>query len=406
MLHVSENAIRNISGTRACIDFNVVSGATPSINTLTDRAPASHQFLRESWFCRGASRDVSTLVARRSDGREVFALPLRLVGPQVLGARALAGSYWPFRSVALAQDASVTDFMEMFENPVAQAAIGPVLRIGPIYAHDPLAILMAEAARLKGWSVLTRQMGQSFVQDVVGPDGSQCWPSASRRRKVRRLSARLEGLGPVTVRIVRGAAWSRQVFRDLAAIERNSWVGTKTDHSGAKFINPAMLAHWQRAVVDPVIADMLAASILYVGDRPVAFSLDLTTGALQYGIASSYDEAFAPYSPGQIITVHAVDDSVARGVRQIDWGAGDSGYKRELGAQPGAAIHDILIVRSTVMAAALRPQWEESAGSATSRLTAGIDDALRAQVGPGGISLRRAIAYGLALSAAASLLAQ
>jgi CelD/BcsL family acetyltransferase involved in cellulose biosynthesis len=298
--------------------------------------------------------------------------------------------------------ATVDDMIAVLENPVAQSVIGPLLRLGPIYETDRLAVLMAKAARQSGWHVLTRQMGQTFVQDIAGPDDAVPWPSASRRRKVRRLTGQLQNQGPVTMRIVRGAAWSRQAFADLASIEANSWVGKRTDRSGAKFLNPDMLAHWQRAVVDPVIAQMLAAAILYVGDRPIAFSLDLTAGALQYGIASSYDEAFAAYSPGQIITVHAIDDSIARGVRQIDWGAGDSGYKQALGAKPGALIHDLLIVRHASLAAALRPRWEESIESGTRALAAGLADAMKTTLLPGGLTLKHLLLTGLALSAAAS----
>lgn len=387
------------------VDCCLTPGLAPEINALAVQAPASHRFLREAWYCRAQPASVSTLVARRKNGSPILALPMRQFGPRGLRARTLAGSYWPFRSAPVAQDATVEDLAALLDHPIAQAAIGPVLRIGPIYDTDPLHALVTGAAATKGWQVLTRSMGQTFTQNIVSPDGQAAWPSSSRRKKIRRLTARLEQHGPVTMRIVRGAAWSRQVFRDLARIEENSWVGTRTDRSGAKFLNPLMLAHWQRSIVDPVIAEMLAATIIYVGDRPLAFSLDLTSGALQYGIASSYDQAFADCSPGQIVTVHAVDDSIARGVRQIDWGAGDSGYKRELGAEPGALIHDMLLVRNAPLAAALRPKWEESTGSGTMALAAGLADALSASGLPGGTTIKRILLTGLALSAAATALA-
>lgn len=368
------------------LEVTLVPGVPPVLDRLAEGAPPSLRFLRAAWFCRGEPAALSTLVARRRGGVEIIALPLRQAGPPILGVRALAGSYWPFRSAALAQDVTVVDVLALLDDPVTLRAIGPVLRLGPVYGSDRLARLMSEAARIKGWGVLCREMGQSFIQDLPCSSDIDAWPSKSRRRKLRRLCARLEQTGPVTVRIVRGADWSRQVFRDLARIEELSWVGTRTDRSGAKFINPDMLAHWQRAVVDPEIADMLAASILYVGDRPVAFSLDLITGALQYGIASSYDEAFAACSPGQIVTVHAIDDSIARGVRSIDWGAGDSGYKQQIGARPGEAILDFLIVRSPALAATLRPKWEGGTGSGASALVSDLaaGPAIVPAIGPAG----------------------
>lgn len=377
-MHIGRHDMLAGAAALGSMDCRLVTGIPAEVNVLAAQAPHALRFLREAWFSRGDPGALSTLVARRCDGTPVLALPLRPIGPKLLRARAIAGSYWPFRSIAMANDTTVSDIAGVFDNPIAQSAIGPLLRLGPIYDSDPLAVMMVEAARTKGWSVLVRQMGQTFIQDIVNADGTTAWPSTSRRRKMRRFATKLADHGPVTMRIVRGADWSNPVFADLARIEAHSWVGTRTDRSGAKFLNPAMMAHWQSAVADPAIAEMLAAAILYVGDTPIAFSLDLTTGPLQYGIASSYDLAFAAFSPGQIITVHAADDSIARGVRQIDWGSGDSGYKQDLGAKPGALIHDMLIVRNPRIAALLRPKWEETAGSTARALATGLADALKA----------------------------
>lgn len=387
-------------------DCAVVHGVADVVNRLAARGPASHGFLRDAWFCRGEPDAISTLVARRDDGREILALPMRQLGPPALKARTLGGSYWPFRSAAVDESAGVGDITAVLGHPIAQAAIGPLLRLGPIYQDDRLAKLMVAAADASGWSVLIRDMGQSFVQNLPAPDSGEPWLGKSRRKKVRRMTSRLEEQGPLTVRIVRGDAWSRQVFHDLALIEERSWVGLRTDRSGAKFLNPHMLAHWQRAVVDPQIAHMLVTTLLYVGDRPIAFSLDLICGAVQYGIASGYDDAYAEFSPGLIVTAHAMEDSMARGVRQVDWGAGDSGYKQEMGAQPGPRIKDILLVRSASVAAALRPKWEESTGSGTVAIMAGLADALKLSGIPSSRTLRRLLMTGLTLSAAASMLAE
>lgn len=406
MMHIDHKQLRSQALSLGAIDCVLVPGLSPAINRLAAGGPASHTFLRDAWFCRGEPDALSTLVARRGDGSEILALPLRPLGPVGFKARALAGSYWPFRSAAIDPSTGVGDMRAVLDHPVAQAAIGPLLRLGPIYQDDRLAQVMTAAADAAGWQVLVRDMGQSFLQDLPDPNSSDIWPNKSRRKKICRMAARLEEQGPVTLRIVRGSDWSDRVFQDLALIEEASWVGKRTDRSGAKFLNSQMLAHWQRAVVDPFLAQMLAASLLYVGDRPIAFSLDLTCGAVQYGIASSYDDAFAAFSPGQIVTVHAIDDSIAQGVRQIDWGAGDSGYKQQLGARPGSRIHDILLVRSASLAAALRPKWEEATGSGTLAIVAGLADAIKTSGLHSSVTLRRLLMSGLALSAAASMLAE
>ena len=372
MLHTEARTFASAAGSDALLDISIVPGVPGHVNDLAAQAHDSHRFLRAGWFCRGKPETISTLVARRRNGSAILALPLHNVGPTILGVRALAGISWPFRSAALEDSFAPGDMLALLDDPVARKAIGPLLRLGPVYESDRLAMILVDAARSKGWSVLCRTLGQSFIQNLGCSEGGANWPSKLRRKKIRKLHARLEGLGRVTLRIVRGADWTLRIFQDLARVEENSWVGTRTDRSGAKFLSPDMLAHWKRAVEDPVLADMLAATVLYVGDHPVAFSLDLTTGRLQYGIASSYDQAFAAYSPGQIVNVHAIDDGAARGVRQIDWGAGDSGYKREIGAVPGPAIHDFLIVRSSVLAAILRPKWERTGLPESKALLGGL----------------------------------
>jgi len=406
LLHIDHRDMRANAVALGTIDCALVSGVSPVVNQLAALAPASHGFLQDGWFCRGEPLHISTLVARRGDGSPILALPMRQLGPPGLRARSLAGSYWPFRSAAIDPSTGVGDMRAVLDHPVAQDALGPLLRLGPIYQDDRLAQLMIAAADATGWHVLIRDMGQSFIQDLAEPGSPDAWPSKSRRKKVRRMAARLEEQGPVTVRIVHGADWSRQIFGDLARIEENSWVGRRTDRSGAKFLNPQMLAHWQRAIVNPDLAEKLTVTVLYVADRPIAFSLDLICADISYGIASSYDEGFAEFSPGQIVTVHAVDHALARGVRLIDWGAGDSGYKQELGARPGSRIHDILVIRSASVAAALRPRWEETSGSGTLALAAGLADAVRVAGIPSSLTLRRLLMSGLALSAAASLLAE
>ncbi|MCR5871343.1 GNAT family N-acetyltransferase [Sphingomonas sp. J344] len=147
------------------------------------------------------------------------------------------------------------------------------------------------------------------------------------------------------------------MLEELAAIEAASWVGRATDHTGAKFISDEKRAGWLAAVNDPVLAHALSATILRVGGAPVAFSFDLQCDTVQYGIASSYDERFAAFRPGKIVTAYQIDQARAAGVTTIDLGAGDSGYKREMGAEIGPEILDLLIVRSRSAASLLRLRW-------------------------------------------------
>ena len=73
---------------------------------------------------------------------------------------------------------------------------------------------------------------------------------------------------------------------------------------------------------------------------------------------TAISERFAGRSPGRILLYRDFQEAVAAGIETIGWGAGDPGYKTEMGAEPGPEILDLLIVRGAVRAALARPFWE------------------------------------------------
>ncbi|WP_298093320.1 GNAT family N-acetyltransferase, partial [uncultured Sphingomonas sp.] len=124
-------------------------------------------------------------------------------------------------------------------------------------------------------------------------------------------------------------------------------------------------AFWRMAMADPVLAGMARAAVLCVDGVPAAFSFDLDAGAWRYAIANSYDPKFARQSPGRLLVYRNLADALARGVRDVDWGVGDSGYKETLGSEPGAAMRDWLLCAPGVPALAGRLMagvWRRSAG--------------------------------------------
>lgn len=341
---------------RAAIDARVEPGLSPAIDEAAACADPHHAFLRRAWY--GEERGAVTLVARRADGSPLAALPLRPAGPALLGVRQVPGSYWPYRSVPVAADARGEEIAAFLSHAMARRALGRAWRIGPVYADDPAVALLARAAVDAGWTCLTRPLGTTFLLDIPAAQDHGPWPRPSTLRKLRAREKQLAALGPLRWTFARGADWSDTLIEQLRQVEAESWVGRDTDGSGAKFLTEAQRAYWQGVLADPALAALLSASLLEVSGRPVAFSFDLNVGALQYGIASSYDAAFARQGPGTLLTYRHVEESMARGITHIDWGAGDGGYKRALGAVPDAPIRDLLFVRNRALAALARRRWE------------------------------------------------
>lgn len=329
---------------------SIVDGAAATIDRLADEAAPSHRFLRAAWYAGGGDVPMRTMVATRDDGTPLAAIPTITAGPALLGLRAVPGSYWPFRSVALAPDAGVRELAALLAAPAVEAGLGTVWRLGPVYADDPAALLLRRAAGQAGWTTIDRTLGPTYLLDLHARD-------ARADRRVGGYARRLAATGTVEVRTVTGGGWTDAVFADLARVERASWVGQDTDGSGAKFLSPAQAARWRGATRDPVLAAGLSATILSVAGEPIAFSFDLAAGDVQYAIASSYDRRFAAARPGRIVTAHQFASAAAAGIRTVDLGAGDSGYKRQMGAVAGPPLVDMLFVRNRAAAELVGWRW-------------------------------------------------
>ncbi|MBX3560196.1 MAG: GNAT family N-acetyltransferase [Sphingomonas sp.] len=360
MKGVAAQAIETDSAISATAEpmAHVLPGYPDAIDAVAAMAAPARRFLRRAWFAGSGDAGAVTLVGRRADGTAFAAIPTLPVGPAVAAARTVPGAYWPYRFFPVTEDAEEGELADLLSCDAARAVLGRVWRLGPVYRADPATKLLVRAARKAGWTVLKRSLGTTFVQDIGAASAAGQWPRKSKLRRVRAARHKLDAQGGYGLRFVRGAAWSDALLGELGDIEARSWVGKSTDGSGAKFLTEDQRAYWRRALADPVLADMFSAVVLDVAGKPVAFTFDLTVGALQYGIASSYDADWSAFAPGHIVTHHHLVESLARGVTQVDWGAGDGGYKREIGAEAGSEIVDCLFVRGRALAAILRTKWK------------------------------------------------
>jgi CelD/BcsL family acetyltransferase involved in cellulose biosynthesis len=342
-------------------------GLTGAIDAVAARAAPSHRFLRYAWFeaaitaYGGAAR---TLVVER-DGTPELALPLVAIGPRWLRMAAVPGSYWPFRSFPTSADADAAGF----DAALARLATDvTALRIGPVYDDDASAMPLIAAARARGWAVLDRFVAESFLLDITAARAEGAWPRNSTLKKNRFHEKHLAGHGALDWRFVHGADWTPAAFDDLDRIEQASWIAARTDGSDAKFTPTGHGAFWRAVAADPVVAEMMWAAVLTVDGKPAAFSFDLNAGDLKYAIANSYDPEYAKHSPGKLLYYRNLVRAIEDGITRVDWGAGDSGYKRTIGADAGPAIRDWLLVRpgvSALVAKTLAFAWRRSGNRAS-----------------------------------------
>ena len=326
----------------------IADGLSAALDTVADGGPESHRFLRFQWFAAALEHyggAAQTLVVSSEAGPGI-ALPVVMAAwLGMLGVAMLPGCFWPFRSFpAATRDPLAWD--------VLVAALGRrvnALRVGPIYDNDHALGALLSAARRNGWRTLPRRIGESYALDIAGQRAQGPWPRNSTLRKNRFHEKHLGEHGALSWDFV--ARWDDRAFADLASIERASWIASRTDGADAKFTDEGHGRFWRSAVRDPVLADCFHAAVLRVDGRPAAFSFDIDAGATKYAIANSYDPAFAKHSPGKLLYYRNLVEGAERGIETVDWGLGDTGYKRTIGAAEGPIVRDWLLLKPGLPAA-------------------------------------------------------
>ncbi len=338
-------------------------GLSALIDTVADAAPESHRFLRYQWFAAATAAyglRARTLVVEH-DGDPVIALPFASFGPTPARLAMVPGCYWPFRGFPAAEHAEPAAFDALVDR-LGQQVNG--LRIGPSYDGDPATTALIAAAKRRGWVVLDRFVADSYALDMVAAQaGEGSWPRNSTLKKNRFHEKHLAEHGELAWTFLSGADLLAGGFDLLAKIEEKSWIADRTDGSDAKFTKHGHGAFWRQAAADPVVAGMRWAALLTVDGEPAAFSFDLNLGRLKYAIANSYDPAFAKHSPGKLLYYRNLARALDDGMTTVDWGAGDSGYKRVIGAEKGPAIRDWLLLRPgapALLGQVLRGMWRRS----------------------------------------------
>ncbi|MDB5705436.1 MAG: family N-acetyltransferase [Sphingomonas bacterium] len=341
----------------------VLDGLSGAIDLVAEHAPETHRFLRYQWFAAAlaAYGGSARTILIEHDGDPVIALPMVGFGPRPARLAAVPGCYWPFRSFparAGAGDAAFNALIDQLGQEVN------ALRIGPVSDGDPALQPLLAAARAKGWVTLDRFVADSLILDMAtAAQGEGGWPRNSTLRKNRFHEKHLGEHGTLDWRFLQGADLTAGGFDILASVEEKSWIAARTDGRDAKFTTSGHGAFWRVAAEDPLLAAMMWAALLSVDGAPAAFSFDLNAGALKYAIANSYDPAFGKHSPGKLLYYRNLVRAVEDGIGMVDWGAGDSGYKRTIGAEEGPAIRDWLLVRPglpAMLGRALRHVWERS----------------------------------------------
>ena len=189
--------------TQSGADLVVAPATRETFDAVTAAADPRHAFLRHAWFEADAGARLRALVVQRADGSPLAALPRVRRG---IGA--VPGSYWPFRSFPIAADASDAELTGLLARREVRSFLTPVWRMGPVFADDPTAARLREAAPAAGWTVLARHLGTSFELDFHRLRAEGPWPRTSSQASNRRRERKLAAHGELEFRFLTGRDWT------------------------------------------------------------------------------------------------------------------------------------------------------------------------------------------------------
>jgi CelD/BcsL family acetyltransferase involved in cellulose biosynthesis len=111
----------------------------------------------------------------------------------------------------------------------------------------------------------------------------------------------------------------------LNCVSTKSWkVKSNTD-----IFNPAYKGFWRKVFADTIAANQTTLWVLYYDEQPIAYEWYLQQGCRRISLKADYDQAFARFSPGNLLSWHALRHSFRAGATEIDFLMGGGDYKHK-----------------------------------------------------------------------------
>src|SRR5262249_28602512 len=144
--------------------------------------------------------------------------------------------------------------------------------------------------------------------------------------------------------------WGR-CLADLAQIEKSSWLAKK--NGDYRFVGPQLEKMWSAFLGCEAGRRHAHAQVLYMKDEPVSFTFAVTTDDEVYVLANQYDEKVKTFSTGSILYRSLFRDAIAAGVKVVNLGGGNAGYKARWGAAAEIPLRDYTFFRPSLRGKAL-----------------------------------------------------
>jgi CelD/BcsL family acetyltransferase involved in cellulose biosynthesis len=215
----------------------------------------------------------------------------------------------------------------------ARALADAVLRLRPrrldlrfVDADGLAAPAFGAAAAAADYRILTRPLEESPYIPVTGD-----WDAYAKtlRKKMLQDLARQrrrleEDVGPLSVTVETGGTGLEEAMEKGFRLEAAGWKG----RGGTAIVSrPETHAFYTAVARWAAERGWLRLAFLSVGDRPIAFEFGLEENGAVYNLKPGYDESYARYGPGGVLTEHIVRGAFERGVRSYEFLGDADPYK-------------------------------------------------------------------------------
>lgn len=117
------------------------------------------------------------------------------------------------------------------------------------------------------------------------------------------------------------------LFYEIRFIASRSWKGT--GHKSV-FLRHGIRDFHKDIFLEFANSGCLDISILRMGDTPIAYIYNFLYNGRLYNYSIEFDSRYSHISPGTMLMLWSIENAVSKGIKEIDFGRGEEGWKTRL----------------------------------------------------------------------------
>lgn len=171
------------------------------------------------------------------------------------------------------------------------------------------------------------------------------------RNELRRKRRKIERAGAMEIRCSSGPEDCRAAFDDILQIESRSW---KDDNRTSLVAESGAAGFYRALALRCAARGQARIYVLSLDGKPVAHLFGVEWGRTHLALKTSYDQDYRALSPGWVLIVHAMEDSLRRGLQVFDFLGQADPWKLKLATDTGTHVDLCLFSRRNLACQACR----------------------------------------------------